>query len=111
MRKIVVTTPIGAKNLAEIVNVLYGGRGEAITKKQVIVCAVFADKHFDFLPDEQRKKVVAEWSGTTVTAFLVEDIAPESRKKLREIAYLTPEGDEKRAERDVLLWFPEHVIE
>ena len=109
MRKIVVTTPLGATKRAEFVNFLNAAQ-EIITSKPVIIDPVFIDKHFDFLPAEQREKVISEWSGTTVTAFLVRNISPETRKILGEIAYITPEGNEKRAERDVLLWFPEHVL-
>ena len=84
---------------------------DIVQSKNVIISAMLIRKHFDYLPKEQLNRVVSEWVGSQIDAFIINTPSNENIKKLREyekeaLVYLSS----TRAERDLNLWFQEYLI-
>lgn len=111
-KKLLLITPYGMnKHLNEVLNTTHrwGEVGNTIREKQVIVCEELAEKHFNYLPKDSLAKVVGEWSGSKIVACMILDCPENAQQELMHKVYISP--DEKRAERDLKLWFPEYYIE
>lgn len=110
--KLLLITPLGMnKHLNEVLTTIHrwGEIGNTIREKRVIVNEELAEKHFNYLPKDALIKVVNEWSGSKIIACIIASCPEDAQQELMYKVYISP--DEKRAERDLKLWFPEYFIE
>lgn len=107
-KKLLLITPYGMSDLNEVLNKIHhwGEIGNTIREKRVIVNEELAEKHFKYLPNDALARVVGEWSGARIIACIIMTCPENAQQELLHKVYISP--DEKRAERDLKLWFPEY---
>ena len=111
MIKLMLITPFGMSELGELFNILATQKVRVQRRKRVLVTDKLVAIHFESLGEDQKQALISEWSGTEVEALLVED-SPELEQlgdKMSTQLYITPAKYE--AWRDILLWYPEYLVE
>lgn len=110
-RLLLVTPYAMAEHLNDVLAKIHrwGEAGNSIRKKRVLVVGEVVKRHFDYLPKDDLTKVVNEWDGQEIFAYVIATCPDNAQEELMQMVYISP--DEKRAERDLRLWFPELFIE
>lgn len=111
--KLVLINPYAFLNKrAEFANEILGWRkNNVLGIKTVIPTNELVSKHFSHLPDAQCRAVANEWAGAQIEAYLVDFVPEGKQEEFKEYLYISPLDDVKRAERDILLWYPEKVVD
>lgn len=82
--------------------------GNTLRKKMVLVNSELIKKHFDYLLAGDLQKIVDEWSGSQIWAFIVTEVPTNAQDELMHLAYIS--SNKERAIRDMKLWFPELYV-
>lgn len=110
--KLLLITPYAmAQHLNKVLMIVHrwGETGNSIRKKRVLACGEVIEKHFNYLPKDDLERLVNEWDGQEIYAYVIATCPENAQEELMHLIYISP--DEKKAERDLLLWFPELFIE